>query len=84
MVSFTMFPPLIVTEPPARRGVLKFGSTSAANLRRGPKPSDHWHLDEMAVFIRGQQHWLWRAVDNEGEVLDFVVQRNETPRSPRS
>ena len=85
VVSFTMLPPLIVTEPPARRGVLKFGSTIAANLRRArPKPSDHWHLDEMAVFIRGQQHWLWRAVDNEGEVLDFVVQRNETPRSPRS
>ena len=40
-----------------------------------PKPSDHWHLDEMAVLIRGQQHWLWRAVDNEGEVLDFVVER---------
>ena len=85
MVSFTMFPPLIVTEPPARRWVLKFGSTIAANLRRArPKPSDHWHLDEMALFIRGQQHWLWRAVDNEGEVLDFVVSETRRQRSPRS
>jgi putative transposase len=58
------------------RWVLNFGSTIAANLRLArPKPSDHWHLDEMAVFIRGQQHWLWRAVDNEGDVLNFVVQR---------
>jgi putative transposase len=30
----------------------------------------------MAVAIRGQRCWLWRALDNEGEVLDFVVQRN--------
>jgi transposase-like protein len=67
---------LDVSYETVRRWVLKFGSTIAANLRRArPKPSDHWHLDEMAVFIRGQQHWLWRAVDNEGEVLDFVVQR---------
>src|SRR4029450_3652677 len=67
---------LDVSYETVRRWVLKFGSTIAANLRRArPKPSDHWHLDEMGVFIRGQQHWLWRAVDNEGEVLDFVVQR---------
>ena len=58
------------------RWVLNFGSTIAANLRWArPKPSDHWHLDEMAVFIRSQQHWLWRAVDNDRDVLNFVVQR---------
>jgi putative transposase len=67
---------LDVSYETVRRWVLKFGSTIAANLRRArPEPGDHWHLDQMAVFIRGQQHWLWRAVDNEGEVLDFVVQR---------
>jgi putative transposase len=60
-----------------RRWFLKFGSIIAANLKRArPKPSDHWHLDEMAVVIRGERYWLWRAVDNEGEVLDFVVQRS--------
>jgi putative transposase len=54
---------------------LKFGSIIAANLKRArPKPSDHWHLDEMAVVIRGKRCWLWRAVDNEGEV--FIVQRS--------
>jgi putative transposase len=67
---------LEVSYETVRRWFLKFGSIVAANLKRArSKPSDHWHLDEMAVVIRGQQHWLWRAVDNEGEVLDFVVQR---------
>ena len=32
------------------------------------------HLDEIALVVRGRRHWLWRAVDNEGEVLDFLVQ----------
>jgi putative transposase len=58
-----------------RRWFLKFGSAIAANLRRNrPKPCDHWHLDEMVIVIRRKRHWLWRAVDNEGEVLDFLVQ----------
>ena len=64
-----------------RRWFLKFGEPIARNLRTmRPTPSDCWHLDEMAIVIRGRRHWLWRAVDNEGEVLDFLVQsrRNAT------
>jgi hypothetical protein len=58
-----------------RRCFIKFGLTIAANLRRTrPRPSDCWHLDEMVVVMNGRWHWLWRAVDNEGEVLDFLVQ----------
>jgi len=58
-----------------RRWFLKFGLTIAANLRRArPRPSDYWHLDEMVIVIRQKRYWLWRAVDNEGEVLDFLVQ----------
>ena len=58
-----------------RRWFLKFGAPISRNLRHvRPKPSDHWHLDEMVIVIRGRRHWLWRAVDNEGEVLDFLVQ----------
>ena len=57
-----------------RRWFLKFGPSIAANIRRSrPRPSDHWHLDEMVISIRGGKYWLWRAVDNEGEVLDFLV-----------
>jgi len=59
-----------------RRWVLKFGSTIARRLRqRRPKPTTHWHLDEMVVRIAGERMDLWRAVDSEGEVLDIVVQR---------
>jgi len=59
-----------------RRWFLKFGPSIAANIRRSrPRPSDHWHLDEMVISIRGGKYWLWRAVDNEGEVLDVLVQR---------
>jgi transposase-like protein len=66
---------LDVSYETVRRWFLKFGSDIAANLRtRRPMPSNHWHLDEMVIVIRGQRYWLWRAVDNEGEVLDFLVQ----------
>jgi transposase-like protein len=67
-----------------RRWFLKFGSTIAANLRRTrPRPSDHWHLDEMVIIIRRRRYWLWRAVDNEGEVLDFLVQRRRDAKAAR-
>ena len=66
---------LDVSYETVRRWFLKFGSVIAANLRRTrPKPSNHWHLDEMIIVIRRKRYWLWRAVDNEGEVLDFLVQ----------
>ena len=59
-----------------RRWVLKFGPMFARELRcRRPRPTSRWHLDEMAAVITGRQFWLWRAVDDEGEVLDLLVQR---------
>ena len=59
-----------------RRWVLKFGPAIARRLRqRRPRPSDSWHLDEMVVRIAGERMYLWRAVDDEGEVLDMLVQR---------
>jgi putative transposase len=55
---------------------LKFGPQIAANLRRRRcLPTGRWHLDEMYVRIGGQKMWLWRAVDDEGEVLDVLVQK---------
>src|SRR5713101_7381907 len=67
-----------------RRWFLKFGPSIAANIRRSrPRPSDHWHLDEMVISIRGGKYWLWRAVDNEGEVLDFLVQRRRDAQAAR-
>jgi len=56
--------------------VLKFGPMIACRLRRcRPRPSNRWHLDEMAVRIAGERMYLWRAVDHECEVLDMLVHR---------
>jgi transposase-like protein len=45
------------------------------------RPTSRWHLDEMAVLIGGRRFWLWRAVDDEGEVLDLLVQRRRDARA---
>jgi transposase-like protein len=67
---------LDVSYETVRRWVLKFGPLFARELRRRrPRPTSRWHLDEMALMIAGTQFWLWRAVDDEGEVLDLLVQR---------
>ena len=67
---------LDVSYETVRRWVLKFGPLFARELRhRRPRPTARWHLDEMAVTIAGRKFWLWRAVDDEGEVLDLLVQR---------
>ena len=59
-----------------RAWTVKFGPKIAANLRRRKlPPSPRWHLDEMVCKIGGERVFLWRAVDDEGEVLDIVVQK---------
>jgi transposase-like protein len=73
---------LDVSYETVRRWVLKFGPLFAQELaRRRPRPTSRWHLDEMAVIIAGEQFWLWRAVDDEGEVLDLLVQRQRGKRA---
>ena len=65
-----------------RRWVLKFGPLLACRLRqRRPRPSDRWRLDEMVVRIAGKTMYLWRAVDQEGEILDVLVQRRRDKRA---
>ncbi len=67
-----------------RRWVLKFGPAIAKRLRQGrPRPSPRWHLDEMAVRIGGERMYLWRTVDDEGEVLDVLVQRRRDKHAAR-
>ncbi len=46
-----------------------------------PQPGDKWHLDEVFVQINGQQHYLWRAVDQDGQVLDILVQARRDKRA---
>ncbi|RZI70690.1 MAG: IS6 family transposase [Pseudomonas sp.] len=58
----------------------KFGAQIARNLKRQrPAPSPRWHLDEMVSSIAGKRMYVWRAVDDEGEVLGSLVnQRRDT------
>jgi transposase-like protein len=73
-----------VSNETVRRWFLKFGRLIARNLRRSrPRSNVRWHLDEMAIKIRDRKYWLWRAVADEGEVLDFLVQRRRCARSAR-
>ncbi len=67
---------VVVTDETMRQWSRKCGQSYANTLRRRrPRPGDKWHLD--AVFMRsnGVTHSLWRAVDQEGNVLDILVQR---------
>ncbi len=67
---------VIVTYETVRQWCRKFGQTYANALRRRrPRPGDKWHLDEVFIAINGVTHYLWRAVDQEGNVLDILVQR---------
>lgn len=62
--------------------VNKFGPQIAANLRRRQqRPSPRWHLDEMVCNIGGERVFLWRAVDDEGVVMDLVVQKGRDTRA---
>jgi putative transposase len=76
-----------VEELMAERGVMltyeavrywcrKFGQAYANQLRRRrPRPGDKWHLDEVFLTIHGERHDLWRTVDQDGNILDILVQR---------
>jgi transposase-like protein len=65
-----------------RQWTIRFGPLIAANLRcRRPRPTGRWHLDEVVVKIGGQRMWLWRSVDDEGVVLDVLVQKRRDARA---
>jgi len=54
----------------------KFGQAYANALRRRrPRPGDKWHLDEVFLTIKKERYYLWRAVDQDGHVLDILMQR---------
>jgi putative transposase len=66
---------VIVSYEAIRKWCRKFGQHYANQLRRRrPKPGDKWHLDEVFLTINGERHYLWRAVDQAGNVLDILVQ----------
>ena len=67
---------IIVSYESIRRWCLKFGPRYQRSLkRREDQRGDDWFVDEVFVSIGGKQHYLWRAVDQDGDVLDILVQR---------
>ncbi|GEN61421.1 IS6 family transposase [Acetobacter nitrogenifigens DSM 23921 = NBRC 105050] len=75
---------IVVSYETIRRWGLKFGAAFARRLRRRrAAPGDVRRLDEARILIRGQVHWLWRAVDQDGYVLDEILQRRRNTKAAR-
>ena len=74
---------LIVTYEAVRQWCLKFGQAFANELRRrAPRRGDKWYLDEVYLRINGRRYDLWRAVDQDGHVLDILVQSRRISAPP--
>jgi putative transposase len=75
---------IVVSHETVRQWALKFGQAFANQIRRRlPHPGDKWHLDEVVITIAGKKHWLWRAVDQDGIVLDVLVQSRRDKRAAK-
>ena len=75
---------IIVSHESVRQWALKFGQDFANQIRRRlPAAGDKWHLDEVVLKIAGKKHWLWRAVDRDGTVLDVLVQSRRDKRAAK-
>ena len=73
---------IIVTYETVRQLCQKFGQQYANQLRRRrAQTGDKWHLDEVFLLINGELHYLWRAVDQYGNVLDILVQSRRNKRA---
>ena len=75
---------ILVSHETVRQWARKFGQALANQIRRRlPGAGDKWHLDEVAITIAGTKHWLWRAVDQDGFVLDVLVQNWRDKRAAK-
>ena len=73
---------ICVTYETVRQWGKKFGKAFADQIRqRAPARGDKWHMDEVVISIAGEPYWLWRAVDQNGFVLDVLVQRRRDSRA---
>ena len=75
---------IVVSHEAVRQWALKFGQGFANEIRRRlPRAGDKWHLDEVVIKIAGTTHWLWRAVDQHGIVLDVLVQSRRDAKAAK-
>lgn len=71
---------MTLTYETIREWSLKFGNTFAKRLKQlRPQTGDKWHLDE----VNGKPHYLWRAVDQDGNVLDILVQKSRNKQAAK-
>jgi putative transposase len=75
---------IVVGYETIRQWCLKFGAAYARKLRqkRG-KPGDKWHLDEVFIKINGRTYHLWRAVDQNGNILDILVTKRRNKEAAK-
>ena len=75
---------IVVSYETVRRWCATFGQWYADSLRRRQhRPGDKWHLDEVFIKINGERKYLWRAVDQDGNVLDILVQNRRDKAAAR-
>ncbi len=75
---------MVVSYESIREWGLRFGRLYANTLkRRRPRPGDKWHLDEVFLRIQGRTHYLWRAVDQHGHVLDILLQSRHSAKAAK-
>tara|TARA_R110001599_G_scaffold271757_4_gene472903 strand:- start:677 stop:1339 length:663 start_codon:yes stop_codon:yes gene_type:complete len=76
---------VIVSHQTVRLWTEKFGRDFANDIRRrsAGRLGDKWYLDEVVITIGGKKHWLWRAVDQDGFVLDVLVQSRRNAKAAK-
>jgi putative transposase len=75
---------VVVSYESIRRWCGKFGASFASSMRRRrPQPGDKWYLDEVFIRVQGELHYLWRAVDQDGVVLDILVQSRRDAKAAK-
>lgn len=76
---------IVVSHETLRQWNIKFAPLLSEELRhREPRRGSRWYLDEVYVEVGGQKHWRWRAVDDDGAVLDILLQEHRDTRAARS
>ena len=76
---------VIVSRETIRLWANRFGKHFAYCIRRDrPRPNDKWHMDEVVISIRGKKHWLWRAIDTDGDILDILDILVQTRRNAKA